>query len=376
MKRLFILTLSLLLVSGGCSKIKQLSFFGKKRTGEQLVVRDIEKLRLDYQDGNVQALDELIGIYLDSNQPIDVRMSAGRTLADTQHPTALNAIADVVSTANAMDISFMNSSIELLAEFRENPKAADAMIQAMHEIEKKSNTLHVTLIKNLNKVRTKDQLISLLDLYEVAKSNLTRTEILLTETLGALGTREVIPVLVSISKDPEININIRNRALEILGKKDPAEVVGAFTELLGDPSTNLEVREFAINTMAGVKEERLILTLLDTYNTGKKQYFSLLHALIDALGEFDDPEVKKTMMEIATGDDYPYLLRKKSIDNLKNFKDTNIVPELIELLRVPDNYIYAESIIQLVSDLGESDRYMEQIRRLAFEANQNGVINE
>lgn len=376
MKRLLILLLILAMTGSSCSRIKQLSFFGKKKRGQQLVVRDIEKLRLEYQDGNVQVLEELIGIYLDSNQPVDVRMSAGRTLADTQHPTALNAIAGVVSSADAMDIEFMNMSIDLLAEFRENPKAADAMIQAMHAIEEKSNTLHLSLIRNLNRVRTKDQLIALLDLYEVARTNLTRTETLLTETLGALGTREVIPVLVSISRDPEVNINIRNRALEILGKKDPSEVVGAFTELLGNPETNLEVREFAINTMAGVKEERLILTLLDTYNTGKRQYFSLLNALLDALGEFDDPEVKKTMIEIATGPDYPYLLRNKSIVNLKNFRDPAVIPPLVKLLEDHRNYGYAESIIQLVNDLGQSDKYLEQIRRLAYQAARNGDDHE
>lgn len=372
MKRVMILILALTLFAGGCSRIKQLSFFGKKKKGEQLVIRDIEKLRLEYQDGNVQVLEELIGIYLDSNQPIDVRMSAGRTLADTQHPNALNAIADVVKTADALDITFMNASIDLLAEFRENPKAADAMISAMHQVEEKSNELHISLIKNLNRVRTKDQLIALLDLYEVARTNLTRTETLLTETLGALGTREVVPVLVSISKDPEVNINIRNRALEILGKKDPSEVVGAFTELLGNPETNLEVREFAINTMAGVKEERLILTLLDTYNTGKKQYYSLLNALIDALGEFDDPEVKKTMVEIAIGKDYPYLLRKKSIENLNNFNDPDVIPPLMNLLNDRENYIYAESIIKLVNEMGTTDQYLEEIRRLAFAAEMGG----
>ena len=84
-----------------------------------------------------------------------------------------------------------------------------------------------------------------------------------------------------ISRNPSVKIGIRNRALEILGKKDPSQVAGAFAELLGDPETNLEVRDFALDTMKGVKEENLILALLQTYRTGKDQYYNILNTLLE-----------------------------------------------------------------------------------------------
>ena len=59
----------------------------------------------------------------------------------------------------------------------------------------------MALVQNLNKVRTKDQVLALLDLYEVSKSNFNRTEKLLTETLGALGTDEVVPILTEIFEE-------------------------------------------------------------------------------------------------------------------------------------------------------------------------------
>ncbi|SVA80625.1 uncharacterized protein METZ01_LOCUS133479, partial [marine metagenome] len=61
-------------------------------------LNNIQKLRSAYQDGNVQALDELIQLYNDDNQHPKARIEAGRTLADTQHPMALNAIANMVET--------------------------------------------------------------------------------------------------------------------------------------------------------------------------------------------------------------------------------------------------------------------------------------
>ena len=197
---------------------------------------------------------------------------------------------------------------------------------------------------------------------------MSRTEKLLTETLGAIGSDKVVPVLTSIAKDPEVNIGIRNKAVEILGKKNPDEVAIAFAELLGDPNTNLEVREFAMNTMKGVKEENLVLALLNTYNMGKTQYYSLLNTMLSALGEFDDPEVKKAVIEIAQSDDYPDDIRKKAIDNLAAFNDPSVVSGLLPMLEKKENYIYYNNIINMVYQLGEEKKNAELVRRMAYKA--------
>ena len=49
---------------------------------------------------------------------------------------------------------------------------------------------------------------------------MSKTERLLTETMGALDNDQVIPILTQIAKDPKINIGVRNQAVEILGKKN------------------------------------------------------------------------------------------------------------------------------------------------------------
>ena len=94
----------------------------------------------------------------------------GKALAETHHPTALNAISKTVGDAAALDVTFMIASIELLAEFRDDPRAADAMVNAMNKVEIKTNSLQMALIQNLNRVRTKDQVLALLDLYEVSRN--------------------------------------------------------------------------------------------------------------------------------------------------------------------------------------------------------------
>ena len=331
-------------------------------------LENIQTLKSAYRDGNVKALDELIEIYQNQDLHVKLRIAAGKTIANTEHPRALHAISEMVANTTALDYTLLNESISMLGSFNENPKAADALLRSMHQLDEKTNQIHITLVKSLNRVRTKDQIFALLDLYEFAKSNMARTEKLLTQTFGAFGNDQVVPILTTIARDPDINIGIRNTAVEILGKKNPDDVAIAFANLLGDPNTNLEVREFALNTMKGVREENLVMALLNTYNSGKIEYYSLLNTMLEALGEFDDPEVKKAVIEIAQNNDYPLDIRKKSIDNLAAFNDPSVVELLLPMLEIRDNYILYDNIIRMVNDLGEAEKNAELVRRMAFRA--------
>ena len=363
------LMLSVLFIFHGCSMVKGL--FGKKAIGDPNdpdFLNKVQELKSAYREGNIQALDELIEVYEDPDLHVKLRVAAGKTLAQTEHPRALHSISEMVATTTALDYALLNESIRMLGMFKENPKAADALVRSMHKMEDKTNEIHISLIKNLRRVRTKDQILALLDLYEVAKSNMSRTERLLTESMGAIGNDQVIPILTQVARDPKINIGVRNQAVEILGKKKPDDVAVAFAELLGDPNTNLEVREFALNTMKGVKEENLVLALLNTYNMGKTEYYSLLSTMLDALGEFNDPEVKKAVIEIAHSDDYPIDIRKKAINNLAEFNDPSILNGLLPMLENKDNYIYYDNIINMVYKLGEEKKNAESVRRMAFKA--------
>ena len=378
MKRLNVilpLLISLIFIDG-CSTIKKI-WPGKRGAKDDISYELIENLSTAFSEGKLQALEEMIAIYDDTNQPFDVRISAGKALAETHHPTALNAISKTVGDAAALDVTFMIASIELLAEFRDDPRAADAMVNAMNKVEIKTNSLQMALVQNLNRVRTKDQVLALLDLYEVSRNNFNRTERLLTETLGALGTDEVVPILTKISRDPDVNLGIRNRALEILGKKDPSQVAGAFAELLGDPQTNLEVQDFALNTMKGVKEENLILALLQTYRSGKDQYYNLLTTLLEALGEFNDPEIRSAVKAIAMNKDYPLDIRMKAIEKLSDLGDNTVIPTIMPILSDPEQYKLHAAVIQTVKNLGQYDAYEQEIHRLTFEAHQKAVtLNE
>ena len=98
-KLIIFLSLSLILIDG-CSMIKKF-LPGKKSANEDISYELIENLSVAFSEGKLQALEEMIAIYNDTNQPFDVRMAAGQALADTKHPTALNALSQIVGDASA-----------------------------------------------------------------------------------------------------------------------------------------------------------------------------------------------------------------------------------------------------------------------------------
>ena len=216
MYRYILTNIIIVLMFQGCSTIK--GIFGKKSIGDPNdpdFLSKVQELKSAYRGGNIRALDELIEVYEDADLHVKLRVAAGKTLAETEHPRALHAISEMVANTTAVDYTLLNESINMLGMFIENPKAAAALIKSMHTTEKRTNEIHISLVKSLNRVRTKDQILALLDLYGVAKSNMARTERLLTETFGAIGTDQVVPILTAIARDSEINIGVRNKAVEI-----------------------------------------------------------------------------------------------------------------------------------------------------------------
>ena len=99
MNKNIIILLSTILLFQGCTTIKGL--FGKKAIGDPNdpdFLNQVQELKSAYREGNLQALEELIEVYEDSDLHIKLRIAAGKTLAQTQHPKALHAIAEMVGT--------------------------------------------------------------------------------------------------------------------------------------------------------------------------------------------------------------------------------------------------------------------------------------
>ena len=363
------------LSSTGCSQAKNLfNRLRKKGEVEAVSPQTVEELRVSYIEGDMGALEELIAIYQDEEQHLDVRKSAVRAMAETQHPLALDALAEYVKKAEALNIELMITSVGVLSEFQEDPVASGALMESIFAVDDKLRQVQAATFKSLKNVKPENKVLALIDIYERSRAAFYSTATMVSNTLASMDENEVVPVLIFLAKDESLDVKTRNRSLEILaGRKNDARIVGMFVEMLTDPSMESQIRDFAIHTMKDVKEERLILALLDTYSQGQASYYSLLSTLLDALGNFNDPVVKPTLVEIAMQDDVPRSLRVKAILNLGNFRDPGTFELILPMLEDPESYEYYPYIIELAHTLGAYDTYKTKIRNAGLIAQEKAL---
>lgn len=334
----------------------------------------VEELRLAYIGRDMDALKELIALFEDQNQPLDIRIAAVRAVGQTRHPLALESLAAYVKEAEALELDLMLASIDVLGDFQDDPRASEALVESIFTIDKKLRGLQEVVFENLKKVSTENQVLILLDIYERSRANFHQTALMVSRTLGKMDRDEVIPVLVFIANDRSLDIKIRNRALDILAqKKDSPEVVTMFVDMLTDPTLERQIRDFALRTMKDVKEEQLVLALLQSYSQGRASYFSLLNTLVEALGNFDDPAVKPVLVEISLTRDVPQPLRIKALQNLGNFGDPKVFAQILPLLEDAGNYEYYPYVVELAKRLGVVEQYKDELREAALVAQEKAL---
>ena len=375
MRRFATLTLLVVVVLNltSCSRIKSLLKRGKEEVSPQTV----EELRIAYIKGDIEALEELVAIYEDENQTLDIRTAAVKAMGESRHPMALNSLSTAVEEAEALDIDLMLTSIEVLGEFEDDPRAAEALLSSILTVDQKLRDVQSTVFKSLAKVQKQDRIIALLDIYERSHAAYQKSVQMVMNTMAKMGKDDVIPILVFIANDDNLDLKVRNRAIALLSEhKDDPKVVELFVEMLTEPETQVQIRDFALRTMKDVKEEHLILALLETYNLGRDSYYSLLTTLLDALGNFDDPRVKPTLIEIALNPDIQRTIRAKAITNLSNFRDPAVFKEMLPLLEDRDNYKFYPQIIELAHRLGVADEYKVELRRAALVAQEKALEEE
>ncbi len=335
-------------------------------------LEDVEKHHQLFKSGKHKSLNTLIEIYQDRNQPYDVRMASLKVLAESNHPNVIKALTESVESADLLEMDLLLESVKIVVDKGEL-SSADALVAGLAKTEDKIMTIRENIVDAIGQNGSEDEVLTLVELYEVSLSNHARMNELLTLTLGAMDDDRSIPILMEIAQNSDINVRTRNRAVEILSRKNAPELVDFFVEMMGDAESNEQMRHFALDVMDGIQEERMVLSLLESYQAGKKQYYAMLHSLMNSLQDFENPAIKPALLEVAKTEGYPKALRIKAIRGLANFDDPNIIEEIIAMLEVPENYIYFSEIVDVVSELGQYEQYKPQIRMASFIAMQNAL---
>ena len=234
--------------------------------------------------------------------------------------------------------------------------------------------LRETIVNAIGENGSDDEILTLIDLYEISLTNHNRMNELLTLTICSMNDDRSIPLLMKIASDKNINIRIRNTAVEVLSRKNAPELVDFFIEMLGDPETNEEMLNFVNSAMGNIQNERMTMALLESFQTGKNRYYANLHSIMSAMDNYNNPQIKPAFIEVATTDGFPRLLRIKAINSLANFNDSQVLEYIIPILENPENYEFYFEILNLAKNLDAEEKYMNEIRSAAFKAMLNTNI--
>ena len=332
---------------------------------------DLLKIKSKFNSNLPEATDELIGIYRDKNQILEVRLEALEILSANQDsPVLKTALKETIENTEFIEFEIIKKSIEMLLKFN-NLNATDTFVDGLQNSISKTMELRAEFIEAIGENHTKDKIITLLDLYEISKKDYQRMNELLTLSLGELDDDRSIPLLMEIANDDDIELHVRNRAIEILSRKNAPELVDFFIERLGSPKSNDQMLEFIHNSMGIVDQDRLVMALLESYQTGKTRYHAMLHSIMGSLEDYNSPDVKPVFVEVATTEGFPRLIRIKAIQSLVNFNDVTVLDDLIPILENSNNHDYYYELTNLANALNADSNYKQKIKEASFKAMQS-----
>jgi len=337
-------------------KIERISF----NDPEIQTMEDVNVQRDLLADGKRAPITLLINAYNNSDLQYDVRMASLEALAESKDPLVIEAIQKSIRNAELIDLDMMIKSI-------------NALTSALKKSESKIMDLREVIVNAIGENGTDDQIITLLELYEISRINHQKNSQLLSIALGNMGDDRAIPVLMEIAKNKEHNLITRKLAVDILAKKEATELVDYFIELLGDPNTRQSMNDFALEVMGDLDNQQMILALLESYQIGKQQYYSMLIRLMDIMSEQNNVELKPVIIEVALTEHLPYHIRIKAIKSLANFGDPSVIDKVILLLNDSKNYVFYDHIVELILSMDVMSDYESILRQASFKAMNNQI---
>ena len=337
---------------------------------DSFTFEDIEKLKDSFNTGNEKSLNKLISIYQDSNQSIAIRLAALEAIENSEDINLKIALEEVIQNADFVLNDLMKKSLYTLIKM-DDESSSEAIIQGLQKSEDKIIDLRTIMVDAVGENNTEDKIITLLELYEVSASNHQRMNELLTISLGDLDDARAMPILMDIARDNNLKMSTRNRAIEILSRKNSPDLVDFFVEILGDPNSNDTMQEFINSSMELENRDRMVMALLESYQIGKTRYHAILYSIIEGLEDYDNPQMKPLFLEVAQTEGFPKGLRIKAIQSLANFNDETVLNELITMLEHNDNYQFYYEIYTLAEKLNANQNYINKIRQAGFNAMKN-----
>jgi len=333
----------------------------------------VEKALSAFREGKEEGLNTLIQTFQDPEVSTEVRTAAAVALSRAKHPEANLVLIKGLGELSELNIEFYVSIADALGATGD-PNAVNALKEGLAGSRKRYAVLRDALLRSMAKTSDVASIEALMDALQSSKEDLYQVSKTVSETLGSLGDDRVVPALMSIAKDPDADIAVRSRAVEILGKKKDPNLVPFLLEMMNDPRSQAQVRDFALQAAAEIKDAQVILLLLEAFQQGRKEYMSLTNALTQALGEVGDVRAAPTLVKIARDKDLNPLVRRNAIENLRNINNPNVVLDLIEMMYDVENYVLFDAVYRTVKELG-GEEAIKSLRAASASAQKEAVEN-
>ena len=333
-------------------------------------VEDVEKEKVKLEKGKTQSAEVLLEVYQDIKQPYDVRLAALQSLASSELPFVREAIKTAVANGSLIEMDMMNQSINILIEYGDS-EATSSLISSLKVTESKIMDARENIVNAIGTLGSNDQVLTLVELYEISRTNHNRMNEILALTLGSIGDDKVIPILMEIANNTDLSMNVRSQAIDVLSKKNSSDLVDYFIQILDDPGSNDRLNKYTNMIFEEFEDPRMMMSLIESYQVGKSEYHRLLNTLIDAMGNYKSNEIRDSLLEIVKDSSHPHHIRIKAINSLKELADQSIVDEMLLMLEDKNNYKYYNEIIALVKSVGDDRIVKENLRKVAFQAMQN-----
>ena len=338
-------------------------------------IEDVEKEKVKMRKGKNKSAQNLLEIYQDFKQPYDVRLAALRALRGSDLPFVLESMRKSIASAELIEFDLVNQSVNMLLEYKDR-ESTEALIECLKSTETKIMDLRENIVSAIGTNGSEDEIITLVSLYEISKTNHFRMNKILAETLGKINDDKIIPILMEIASDEDLSVNVRGQAIEILGRKNSIELVDYFIKVLDDPSANNDLNKFAHMMFEEFEDPRMMMSIVESYQLGKSEYYRLLNSLINGMSNYQSSDIKDALLEISKTKDNPHHIRIKAINALAKVADENIVNEMLLMLEDNSNYKYYNEIIQLIENMNmDNDSIKNNLRKAAFKAMENHMGN-
>ena len=331
-----------------------------------LTQEDILRAKVKYQSGKVERIFDLIAAMNNEKLPASTRESAIIAIGETNDPVGLSAIVGQLPNFAKTNLQMSKTALEVLSASG-NREYSLAVVASLGEIRLAYLDLRNTLISSLQSIPDDEIIIPLIEILEYSKEDYFSVQTSISEILGSMDDQRVVPILISIATDETVNTSVRNRVIEMLAKKEDPVVADAFADLLSDPESQISVRDFALKSIEDVSDERIILALMEAHQQNKKDYYSLLDALVGALADFQDVRAIPTLLDIVKDGEAPANIRKSAVEKLSLVADQPVIDELIALMQNRDNYFLYPPVEKLIRSKG-TENDLQQLRLAALMA--------